>query len=78
MFPRSGEPRRLTRVQFERLCQALPKHPELAACFALFSMLRMRSRLMSVRADLFPHSWVVLLAPCDRQERAALAFQVYP
>jgi integrase len=39
-----AEPRYLTPLQFERLCKHLPKHLELAARFAVLSMLRMRSQ----------------------------------
>jgi len=52
--PRPGEPRWLTRDKFQRLCEELPKHLELAARFAVFSMLRMRAmlRLTWDRVDL--------------------------
>lgn len=43
--PRVAEPHWLTRLQFERLCKKLPPHLELAARFAVLTMLRMRSML---------------------------------
>jgi integrase len=43
--PPQEEPRWLTREQFEKLCKELPPHLELAARFAVLTMLRMRSML---------------------------------
>lgn len=43
--PPAPEPRWLTPAEFERLCKELPKHLELAARFAVLTMLRMRSML---------------------------------
>lgn len=39
-----GEPRYLTPAQFERLCRELPEHLEIAARFAVLTLLRMRSQ----------------------------------
>jgi len=43
--PPAGEPRWLTREEFERLCGELPPHLQYAARFAVLSMLRMRAML---------------------------------
>lgn len=43
--PARKEPRWLTREQFERLAKELPEHLELAARFAVLTLLRMRSML---------------------------------
>jgi integrase len=43
--PRAAEPRFLTRVEFERLEKELPPHLKLAAKFAVYTGLRMRSML---------------------------------
>lgn len=40
----ASEPRYLTPVQFEKLCTELPTHLELAARFAVLTLLRMRSQ----------------------------------
>lgn len=43
--PATPEPRWLTQEQFAALCKELPKHQALAACFAVLTLLRMRSML---------------------------------
>jgi integrase len=43
--PANDEPRWLTREEFAALCKELPKHLELAARFAVLTMLRMRAML---------------------------------
>lgn len=59
--PGLDEPRWLTVEEFDRLCDELPKHLELAARFAVASMLRMRAmlRLTWDRVDLdAARAWV--------------------
>lgn len=57
--PAIPEPRWLTRPQFEALCKELPEHLEIAARFAVSTLLRMRSqaRLTWDRVDL-RHHWL--------------------
>jgi integrase len=43
--PEQPEPRWLTREEFARLCEELPEHLILAACFAVMTGLRMRAML---------------------------------
>lgn len=46
--PEAPEPRWLTRDEFAKLCEELPNHLRLAACFAVLTGLRMRAMLSLV------------------------------